>query len=284
MNKLSKSLLVIISVLTCSYSYGQEKILSIGYAKTFVSNDSTALNISFDLNRIPGQKEKAGGYYFVNEVLKGKWGYYVKPSLDVNIGSSVSSAPNNISVGLPVGIVYDFTKTKLGIFSWYLEGSPELVADKDLTNNLYYFSQNTYLKYELLSDKILLNILLGITNANGLRTHTINDEYQSDSYGRLTFPIYSKVLFWNASNKRTVNGIQKGKDFKRIHWTNTLKLNHVYKDSEIINAETNYTFFSSKIDFYFIPNLALNVTYNNGNQEPVFKRNNSLSFGLTLAK
>jgi len=284
MNSSKRVLLILTLVFSYSFSHGQEKILSIGYAKTFVLKDSTALNLSFDLNRIPGQKEKAGGYYFVNEVLKNKWGYYIKPSLDVNIGSSVSSAPNNISIGLPVGIVYDFEKTDIGIFSLYVEGSPELVADKELTNNLYYFSLNSYLKYELLNDDLLLNVLVGVTNANGFRSQIITDENQTDNYGRLTFPIYSKIASWNASNKRTVNGVEKGKDFKRLHWTNTLKINYVYEDDKNINTETNYTFFSSKVDFYFMPNLAFNVTYNNGNQEPLFVRNNSLSFGLTLAK
>ena len=280
MNNLKKGFLILTLVFSYSFTFGQEKILSIGYTKTFVSKDSTALNISFDLNRIPGQSEKAGGYYFVNNVLKNKWGYYVKPSLDINIGSSVSSAPNNISVGLPVGIVYDFDKTNIGIFSWHLEGSPNLVADKELTNNLYYFSLNSYLKYEFLNDNLLLNLLVGITNANGFRNQIITDKSQTNNYGRLTFPIYLKIVTWNASNKRKVNGVEKGKDFKRLHWTNTLKINYVYEDHENIN----YTFFSSKVDFYFIPNLAFNITYNNGNQEPLFLRNNSLSFGLTLAK
>lgn len=284
MHSLIKLILVLLSVYFCSSLFGQERILSIGYSKTFVSDDSSALNISFDLNRIPGQKERAGGYYFVNDVLKGQWGYYIKPSMDVNIGSSVNSAPNNISVGLPLGIVYDFNKINLGLFSWYFEVSPEIVADKNLTNNLYYFSQNSYLKYEFFNNKYLINLLIGITNANGVRTQVATDGTQTDPYGRLTFPIYSKVLFFNASTKRVVKGIAKGKDYKRIHWTNTLKFNHIYKDNNIINTKSGYTFFSSKLDFYFIPNLALNITYNNGNQEPIFERNNSLTLGLTLAK
>ena len=54
---------------------GQERILSLGYGKTFVTGDSSTFNITFDLNRIPGQSEKAGGYYFLNEIFSTSgWG------------------------------------------------------------------------------------------------------------------------------------------------------------------------------------------------------------------
>ena len=54
--------------------FSQDRIFSLGYGKTFVRNDSTTLSITLDLNRIPGQTEKAGGYYFLNDVIgtKGK--------------------------------------------------------------------------------------------------------------------------------------------------------------------------------------------------------------------
>lgn len=265
--------------------YSQEKIFSLGYGKTFVKNDSTTINISFDLNRIPGQSEKAGGYYFLNEVLgNSRWGYYIKPTMDVNIGSGVTSAPNNISVGLPVGLVYDFPKNNLGVFSWYIDGSPEIVADKAFTNNLYYFSINTYLKYEYFDSSILLNVITGASNANGIRHQILSEEHLKDSYGRVTIPLYLKLVTWNASTKRVVNGVEKGKDFKRISWTNSFKFNHIYSDNTVVNQEDNYTFFSSKLDFYITPNFGINITYFNGNEEPIFKRTNSITFGVALAR
>jgi len=280
-----QALFLIVFFLSSAIVYGQERIFSLGYGKTFVTDDSSTINITFDLNRIPGQSEKAGGYYFLNEIFNNsRWGYYIKPTMDVNIGSGVTSAPNNISVGLPIGVVYDFKKNNLGIFSWYIDGSPELVADKAFTNNLYYFSLNTYLKYEFLDKNILLNIIAGVSNANGVRNQIFPKGNETDKYGRLTIPLYLKFVAWNASTKRTVNGVQKGKDFKRISWTNSLKFNHIYSDNKTVNKETDYTFFNSKLDFYITPNLGINVTYFNGNEEPIFKRNNSITFGLTLAR
>jgi len=259
--------------------FSQDRIFSLGYGKTFVANDSTTLSITLDLNRIPGQTEKAGGYYFINDVIGTKgWGYYLKPTMDINIGSSISSSPNNISVGLPVGLTYDFKETKIGIFSFYFDSSPELVADKSLKNSLYYFSVNTYFKYELNHKNILINLLTGVSNANGIR-----DQYElrTDKYGRITVPVYFKMTCWNAIAHK---GKPNAKPFRRISWVNSLKFNSVYFDDCNINKETNYTFFSSKFDFYFTPNLGLNVTYFNGNEEPIFKQNNSITFGLTLAR
>lgn len=271
--------------LNAIFSYGQEKIFSLGYAKTFVNEDSSSLNLTFDLNRIPGQTEKAGGIYFLNEIIGTEgWGYYIKPTMDINIGSSVTSAPNNISIGLPIGFAYDFKKSNIGIFSWYFDGSPELVADKSFTNNLYYLSVNSFLKYELLNKSILFNMILGASNANGVRSQIKLDGEKSDSYGRITFPLVLKLLTWNASTKKIVNGAQKGKDYKRFSWLCTYKFNHVYSDNLTINKKKDYSFFNSKIDFYFTPNFGINLTYFNGNEEPIFKRNNSIMLGLTLAK
>ncbi len=259
----------------CNGAYSQVKLFSVGYGKTFVSNDSTAVSLTLDLNRIPGQSERAGGYYFVNDVIGDKgWGYYIKPTIDVNIGSGISSSPNNISLGVPIGLVYDFKKTNIGLFSFYVEGSPEMIADKTFKNNLHYLSINAYFKYEFLNDDILINVWSGITNANGIRNQV---EFETDSYGRITVPFYLKMNFWNAISS-------KERKYKRINWINSFKFNYVYEDNPLINEDDTYFYFSSKLDVYITPNFGLGVTYFNGHEEPLFRRNNAISIGITLAK
>ena len=130
----------------------------------------------------------------------------------------------------------------------------------------------------------MLNTIVGISNANGIRHQTLPEKNKTDNYGRITIPVYLKLVTWTASTKRQVNGVQKGKDFKRISWTNSIKFNHIYSDNETINEKSDYIFFNSKFDFYIVPNLGINVTYFNGNEEPIFKRNNSITFGLTFAR
>lgn len=277
---MKKDLLVIIVLLTSiSVANAQERILSLGGGVTFVTKDSSTFNISLDLNRIPGQTEKAGGYYFLNDVIRDttRWGYYIKPTMDVNIGSGVTSAPNNISVGLPIGISYDFAQTKIGIFSWYLDGSPEMVADREFKNNLYYFSVNSYFKYSIVAkgESFFMDILSGLSNANGVRNQM--KIKTTDYYGRITVPIYLKLVAWKATTK-------KGKDFKRINWTTSFKFNHLYADNKTVNLSNNYVYLNSKFDFYIIKNLGINVTYNYGKEEPVFKQIHSITAGITFAR
>ena len=273
--KIIKSILILFALGCIASTYGQERLFSLGYGKTFVSNDSTTVSLTLDLNRIPGQSERAGGYYFVNEVLGEKgWGYYIKPSIDVNIGSGISSAPNNVSLGIPVGLVYDFKKTAIGLFSLYLVGAPEMIADKSFKNNLHYLSLNAYIKYEFLNDAILINFLAGVTNANGFRNQI---EVDSEQYGRITLPLFLRANFWNAVSP-------KDRKYKRISWISTFKFNHVYADDLLASEDDTYFYFSSKFDVYVTPNIGLNVTYFNGQEEPLFRRNNAISFGITLAR
>ncbi|MCK8520192.1 hypothetical protein M0D21_01365 [Aquimarina sp. D1M17] len=272
---MKKILLGVVFFIITSSCFAQQRLFSIGYGKTFVSNDSTTVSLTLDLNRIPGQSERAGGYYFVNEVLGEKgWGYYIKPTVDINIGSSVASSPNNIFLGVPIGLVYDFEKTPLGIFSLYIEGSPEMNADKTFKNNLHYFTINTYLKYEFLTESMLMNVFTGISNANGVRNQV---DIETDSYGRLTVPVFLKLNFWNALSP-------KERKFRRVNWTSSLKFNYVYADNDIINEDDSYIYFNSRLDFYITPNIGINAMYFNGQEEPLFRENHAISFGITLAR
>lgn len=249
----------------------QERIVSFGYGKTFVDDDSSTFVITFDLNRIPGSSEKGGGYFFINEPIgDSKLGYYLKPSMDLNIGSGTSSAPNNISLGFPFGLAYDFIETSAGIFTLNLEFAPEGVSDKSLANTLLYFSMGPFLQYEFTEKKYSVYIATGANYALGNRYIS---EASDNSYRRLNFPTYLKFRCWS---------FKKDPTKYRIHLSSIYKNNRVLKDTE--SSEQNYSYLNFKFDFYLIPTLGINITYNNGHEEPLFKRNNSISFGITLAR
>ncbi len=264
-------------LLITKVSFSQERLFSVGYGKTFVSGDSSTLNLTVDVNRIPGLPEKAGGYYFLNEVIADttRWRYYLKPMVDVNIGTGVSSAPNNIGIGLPFGFAYDFqNRKKIGLLSAYFEVSPEFVADKEFKNNLYFLTFSSYLKFEPLTrGKFMLNTSIGLSNSNGER---FQQSLGANKYGRITVPVYLKMSFWN--------GMYKGEQFKRISWTNSFRFNHVYNDDRTITPSYNYTFFSSRLDFNITPKIAINITYFNGHEEPLFKKSHSLTFGISFSR
>jgi hypothetical protein len=275
---MKKHLMFITVILLTTFAcWGQERLFSIGVTKNYISKDSTNLSLTLDLNRIPGSTEKAGGYFFVNEVIgKSQWGWYVKPTIDVNIGSGTTTAPNNISVGVPVGVAYDFKKPK--VLSLYIEGSPDFVADKTFDNYLLYFTIGSYLKFEY-NKSWLLNVTSGLSLSNGKRSYSSKIK-GSNGYGRFTIPVFVKLNFWNA----TFGTGADAKPYKRINITNAFKFSNVYKDNAAITSDKSLFYFSSKLDFYFIPRLAFSMTYNSGNEEPLFKKVKSLSFGLTLAR
>lgn len=266
----------IVSLILMSLNVGaQERLFSIGYAKNYVSKDSTNFALTIDLNRIPGPAEKAGGIYFFNETFKNSnLGWYAKPSVDVNIGSGVSVAPNNISVALPFGLVYDLAKPK--VMSLYLEAAPEFVSDKSMDNFLRYFSIGPYFKYEY-NKAILINLSGGITWSSGRRAYSAEGK-TTNSYAKWLVPIYFRFNAWNAVNK------SDKKPYKRISWINSFKYNNVYRDDRTITPDETLFFYSSKFDFYFVPRIGINLTYNNGFEEPLFKKVHSLSFGLTFTR
>jgi len=275
---MKKSFILIVILFTSTIiCNAQERLFSIGITKNYLSKDSTNLSLTLDLNRIPGTTEKGGGYFFVNEVIGGsQWRYYIKPTIDVNIGSGTTVAPNNVSVGVPVGLAYDFKRHK--VLSLYIEGSPDFVADKSFDNYLIYFTVGSYLKYEY-NKSVLLNITAGASVSNGKRAYSAKVK-DSEGYGRLTIPIFIKLNFWNAKYGSGADA----KEYKRINLTNTFRFSNVYKDNFTITPDPSLFYFNSKFDFYFIPRLAFSVSYNSGYEEPLFKKVKSLSFGLTLAR
>lgn len=260
----------------------QESIISIGYG-TKISEDSSAISISFDLNRIPGRPESAGSY-FLNDIFKSctNWGYYIKPSIDINIGNGVSTAPNNIYVGTPIGLAYDFKAKNeeddkyWGILSLYAETSPIVVSDNKLENMLVYLTFGPYLRYSYtIDDKISVDFQLGITNSIGKRIENLDS---LNLYGMFSIPIYLNLKAWGAQSKKTK------KKYYRIHIKNTIKNNNIYTDSPSFEEKITYWYYTGSFEFYFCPKFAINIAYKNGNDEPLFKNNHSLTFGITLAR
>jgi hypothetical protein len=256
---------------------GQERLFSIGAVKNYISKDSTNFSFNLDLNRIPGAAEKAGGYYFYNDVIgSSRFGLYIKPTADVNIGTGTTTAPNNISIGIPIGIVYDFKNLKL--LSWYAEINPEGVADKSFDNYLFYGNAASYLKFEY-NKKMLLNIISGASVSTGKRSYSAKVK-GTHAYGRFTWPSYIKLNLWEDSAGK--KGQRQA--FSRINTTTTFKFSNVYRDERTITPDPTLNYFSFKFDFYFIPRLALSLVYNNGYEEPLFKKVKSLTVGVTLAR
>ncbi|OZI09601.1 hypothetical protein BWI93_03190 [Siphonobacter sp. BAB-5385] len=258
-------------------AFGQDNIFSIGYGKTYVGDDSTSFNVLIDLNRTPGVSESAGGFYFVNRPFKGsKWGYYFKPTMDINVGTSIASSPNNISLGLMNGFAYDFEKTSLGVFTFLCEMGPEFVSSRDLKKSLTYFSFSPLIDYEIWQNGGF-HAIIGASIANGFRA---NPEQDKAYYGRLTFPLFIKGELIKASAKVEGNDME----FKVIKISGRFKYNWIFSDKSGDLLHNRLFYNTIKADIYFHPFFGLNLTYNKGFEEPLFKENHSFSIGLTFAR
>ncbi|RAV98881.1 hypothetical protein [Pseudochryseolinea flava] len=260
----------VILLTVASSAIAQERIFSIGYGKALINNDSSTYTISIDLNRVPGSNEKGNGYFFVNERIDStRWGYYAKPTADINLGSGTSAAPNNVSVGLAFGLAYDFKESKIGIASFCLEMSPDFVGDKTLRNSLKYLSLTPCFQVDNTWDGI--SIFLGAGFSYSLGKRSILDELDH-AYSRTSVPVSMKLRAFNFAEGEKM----------RLHLSATYKFNKVFNDIEV--NERSFDFFNVKTDFYLLKNLAVNFTYNCGFEEPLFKENNAFSFGVTLAR
>lgn len=243
----------------------QARIFSLGYTKNYISDDSTNFTFTVDINRMQSLAEKGANYHFVNEEH-----WYFRPSLDINIGSGTKTAPNNISVGFPLGYVKDFARPK--IMSLYLEASPDFVSDKTVDNFLYYLTTGAYLKYEY-HKNVTVTLQTGLTVSNGRRAYS-NKTIGNNAYGRLVIPNTFRFNFWNDS--------YKGSSFQRINFITVFKLSNIYKDNSTVTPDKSLTYSNTKFDLFVIPKLSITITYMNGYEEPLFQKVKSLSFGLSF--
>ena len=254
----------------------QDKILAIGYAKNFVNKDSSNVSFTVDLNRVPGKTESGGSYYIVNTAIgKTPLDFYLKPTADVNLGTYTTSAPNNISAGLPLGVSYEFNTNKnFGYLALSGEFSSDGVAEKKLDQYLYYFSPGIILNYTFYDTSKFQNLIdfaIGGYYSFGTRLQNVKTKIKN-AYNKFYVPISLSM------------SLLKNKTFYRIKLSSIYKYNYILNDDQIITPDKNRNFFLFKLDYYFIKQLGFNLTYNNGYEEPLFKKVHSLSFGITLAR
>lgn len=271
-----KQLFLFLACFATVHSFAQDRIFSFGYAKNFVNDDSSNFTFQIDLNRIPGKTESGGSFFVVNTPFgSSNFGFYLKPTADVNIGSYTTLAPNNIQVGLPFGFAYDPEKFSPGIFTLSLEFSPDFVGEKTLDQYLYYLSSGVVLNYSLVPAESaeIIEVGLGVYRSFGTRMQNVKTKV-TNTYEKTFVPVVlSLSLFKN-----------KAKAFHRVKINTAYKHNLVTNDDPAATPHATNNYLSVKTDYFFTKNLGLNFTYQAGREEPLFKQVKSLSFGLTLAR
>jgi hypothetical protein len=256
-------------------SYAQDRIFSFGYTTNFVAKDSTNFSLTVDVNRMPGKSEAAGTYFLYNQTAFEKVNFFIKPTADINLGTYTTLAANNVSVGLPIGIsrllnTPNPDNTKGNILA-SIEIGPDFIADKSFNNYLYYISPGLTFNYIFQSKKeFIFDLGFGIKYGIGQRVQTIEpkDNY---TYNKYIVPIGIAI-----------SAFKSEKDFHYLKFGGIFKYNRVLEDQDNVRKSNIYT--QLKLDIFAVSQLAFNITYTAGYEEPLFKQVNSLAFGITLAR
>lgn len=274
-----KTLLFTISIVLLSLSgISQDRIFAIGYTKNFVNSDSSNISFTIDLNRMPGKSETAGTYFLVNAPAFEKVNFFVKPTADVNLGSYTTLAANNVAIGLPIGVTRKLNKdnpnAKWGTLWGSFEVGPDFIADKSFNNYLYYVSPGITLNYSHSSKKeTVIDFGIGFKYGFGERLQNVKTK-EKNSYRKYIIPI---GVAFNAFKS-------KDDSYHHMKLSGIYKYNHILKDDPTISPDKDKNYLQIKLDYYFISQLGFNITYTSGYEEPLFKKVNSIAFGITLAR
>lgn len=277
-HNLKKQILLVIVALSSLSSKAQDRIFAVGYTKNFVDNDSSNVSFSIDLNRMPGKSEGTGTFYLVNAPFFEKINLFVKPTADVNLGSYTTLAANNVSIGLPVGfsrkLNQDNPNATWGTLWGSIEIGPDLIADKTFQNYLYYLSSGVTLNYSYTSEKeTIIDFGIGFKYGFGERLQSVETNTKND-YEKFIIPI---GLAFNAFKSKDAT-------YHHLKLSGIYKYNHILKDDQTLFPNKNNSYIQVKLDYYFISQLGLNITYTSGYEEPLFKKVNSIALGITLAR
>ncbi|SDF77902.1 hypothetical protein SAMN05421827_101516 [Pedobacter terrae] len=273
-----RNLLFAIALLFSLPSMSQDRIFSIGYTKNFISSDSSNVSFTIDLNRIPGKSEGPGTFYLINIPALEKLNFFVKPTADVNLGSYTTLTANNVSIGLPLGFSRKLNKdtpnTTWGTLWGSFEIGPDFIADKTFNNYLYYLSPGFALNYSYTStNETVVDFGVGFKYGFGKRLQSVETK-ATNSYGKYVIPIGLALNAFKA----------KDDSYHHLKLSGIYKYNHILKDELSIGTGKDKNYLQFKLDYYFMSQLGINVTYTSGYEEPLFKKVNSLAFGITFAR
>ncbi|MES2109818.1 MAG: hypothetical protein V4577_13755 [Bacteroidota bacterium] len=119
-------------------SYGQNYVKT-DLGVSFLSGKKFIQSFDFNLNRTDEVQNNNGGIYFLYTTTTH---YYIIPTVDANIGESVSAANNNIVTQIAFGKAFKSSRHSAGSsvseFKSSLEISPSYNADKTFAEKLYY--------------------------------------------------------------------------------------------------------------------------------------------------
>jgi hypothetical protein len=259
---MQKELSIILIIFLVGTLYPQEKIASIGVGLNIKNNDSITYNFSFSFNRTPAVEEDAGPSLKVFQLGKSTI-FSLRPSSQVDVGNGVENSPNNLFFDLELeGLsrIHNLKTTNI-----LYEFAPSISADKNFYTGLLYSSLGVKLLYYNYPSDYAFYVLPGINFDLVRRVVKGTSPYGSFRIdGTLDFNLKIKKL---------------------INFTILSKLFYIRNDASVI-ANGTYGNLTASIDFKFpfYNKLGLSAKYSIGYDQPLYKKVNSISFGISLFK
>lgn len=254
-----------------------QNFFKIGGGVTFSKDKKFIQSFTFDLNRTEEAKEKAGGFNF----LYTKDAFYIVPTIDVNLGESITSSENNVLGQLIFGkkLLDRKDSLKTNYFKVYFEGSPVYNADKNFLEKKYY----TQLK--MVFSKIFSGYDLNKRYFPWIMAITINPLLNIGSHRSKTFSTTStySASGLNTELKLRLNAKDTAKKVTEI-WTFKLAANgyRLYKEvNELYNKDYYGQLFAS-VDRAINSKISVSLAYKYGNDNPKYTTANVLEAGFKV--
>jgi hypothetical protein len=242
---------------------GQTKIADLGFGIK-PGNEKGIFSFSFSFNRTEATEEDAGGYLWSKNPVLGKHDrVYLKPSAEANLGN-VESSPNNILLELPLQYTI---KTKPGR-SFFFDLAPAFNASNTLDTGLYYIETGPqYLIYNT-SNSVGFFVLPEFLFQLGKRYNKTVDNI----FYRFTPSLQTSLLL-----------VQNEDKTHRLEITTSIKL--FFVDNDKLAPKNSMHLFSGSAS-YKLKNVPIGFTfkYINGYDQPLFKKLNAFTFGVSFYK
>jgi len=273
-----KYLISIAGALLIAGTSQAQNFIKTDLALSFLGNKKLVQTFDFNLNRTDEVQNNSSGVYFLYTHK-----YYIVPTVDANIGESVSAANNNIVTQVTFGKVLGDVKRKSGMdianTRFSAEISPTYNSDKTFAEKLYY-AQFKFI-YNPIFDhfggpadnpELQREISIAIDPIFNLGTHD-SKIYQTEQG-------YSAAGLNTSFLLRYIDKDKKG----AIHDDWVFKVSadgyRLFSEIRALYAKDYYGQLVLSVDKWVTSKISLSLAYKYGNENAKYSSVNTLTFGF----
>jgi hypothetical protein len=278
-NSLKLWVSITIGIFTCNMCEAQNFIKT-DLALSFLGGKKLVQAFDFNLNRTDEAQNNNGGVYFL---YTARTNFYIIPTVDANIGESVSTASNNIITQVTFGKMISVSKKKNGLnlsfFKFAAEINPTYNSDKTFAEKLYYAQIKVILNpifdhfdgtpgVSLIRRELSIAVdpILNI-GSHDSKTYNIQQSYSSAGLNT------SFILRFNKLDS-------KGTPYEDWNFKISGNGYRLFSEIDALYAKDYYGQLSASVDKAVTSKCALSTSYKYGNENAKYNTINTLAFGF----